>query len=243
MKVHVTPCSTRVASVRVILGVACGVLSCGGSVAGSARPEAGGSEASVPDASVVEVGGREASVLVGSDAAACFIEATNYDQSCSVDSDCVGTGNGYSIQSGNYCQPMCIDCGRETINKKSLAQYMADVSKTPLGSGAFPQEAECGCPLILAPCCMGGHCTPGDQCPEIMFVDAGPIGEEDAATVPPGSVMCDLNIGRFEAGVDAGGPWRWCMPPESCVPFNGGWACCTTSPSGGVSTCVAPVGQ
>jgi len=73
------------------------------------------------------------------------------------------------------------------------------------------------------------------------LLDAGPSGEGDAPTLPPGSFMCGLNIGPFDGGPEAGEPWRWCMPPESCVPFNGGWACCTSQPSGGLTTCVAPV--
>jgi hypothetical protein len=210
----------------VRLSLAAGALALVGSCGGSTHVSGG-----------ADAGGAETSVLVGSDAAACFIEATNYDQSCSVDSDCVP-----GIQSGDYCQSIDYSCGQETINKNSLAQYMADVAKTPVGSGAIP-ELEASCGFMGPPCCTAGHCTPGLQCSgtQIIPPDAGPSGAEDSAPPQDRTVMCGLNIGTFDAGTDAGGPWRWCQVGENCVPFNGGWACCMIQPSGGLAICAAPL--
>jgi hypothetical protein len=222
--------AARSLATKVLVGVGCGIAGCGGVVQERGSAEAGGPGASGP----------EAGAALGPDAAACFIEATNYDQSCSVDSDCVGTGNGYSIQSGNYCQSMCVNCGRETINRLALAQYQADVAKTPVGSGAIPQE-QCSCVMISPPCCANGLCAP--SCASVSTTDAALNDAGDAGAVPAGSVMCDLSRGPFDAGLDAAGPWRWCTPPENCVPFNGAWACCTVPSSGGTGACVAPVGR
>ncbi len=107
------------------------------------------------------------------DAAACYISASNYDQSCSVDSDCVaviegaegGIGAfGLVVQSGNYCQPLCM-CGGQAINKGAVAQYVADVSKTPVGSGAI-KTPPCFCPSVSPTGCCGdgGRCL-DDSCP------------------------------------------------------------------------------
>ncbi len=143
-----------------------------------------------------ETGETDASTVVPLDAGACLIEATNYDQSCAVDSDCIS-----GIQSGNYCLSIDIGCGQETINKQALAQYMADVSKTPLGSGAIP-EVESSCFFSGQPCCIARHCTPSTQCPEMPLVppDAAPNGADDAA-MPPGSFMCGRTRDRSTRGL------------------------------------------
>jgi hypothetical protein len=170
----------------------------------------------------------------------CTIEASNYDVSCSVDTDCVGTAGPYSVQFGNYCQAGCM-CGGDAINKASVAQYMHDVSVTPEAASL----GNCFCTgFVPSPCCVNRRCTT-IACPQ--GVDAGETPETDATPpdVPPryGSVMCDGSSGPLDAGADAQGPWRWCSPPASCVPFNGGWACCIV-PEGGVtagpSMCAVP---
>lgn len=120
--------------------------SCGGSVHGSGGADAGGSEASVNSGSSAES---------GSDAGPCLIQASDYDQSCSVDSDCVSKvvfGPGvfamperisFPVTFGNFCSSMCL-CGPGAISQTAIPQYVADVSKTPLGTGAVPLEA-CFC--------------------------------------------------------------------------------------------------
>lgn len=168
----------------------------------------------------------------------CAIEASNYDLSCSVDSDCVGNAGLFAVQFGNYCQSGCM-CGGDAINKTSVAQYVHDV--TPLTASM----AGCFCPFVNTDaCCANNRCTTS-SCPP-GGVDAGGPPAADAAPPgePPGSFMCGLNMGPFDAGADAQGPWRWCTPPENCVPFNGAWACCIL-PEGGVtagpSECAVPV--
>jgi hypothetical protein len=84
------------------------------------------------------------------DGGACVISASSYNQSCTVDSDC------RMVSSGNYCSPTCL-CGGSAINASAVAQYNEDVSKTPLGSGAFGNVV-CGCPAESAACCRHGLC-------------------------------------------------------------------------------------
>jgi len=80
-----------------------------------------------------------------------MISASNYDQSCTVDSDCV------QVSAGNYCSATTCQCGGSAINVGALAQFKADVSKTPLGSGAL-MGAICGCPCESGAVCRSGQC-------------------------------------------------------------------------------------
>jgi hypothetical protein len=159
-------------------------MSCGGQT----RLEARGADAAIPTeagVSGVETGANGFDAGSGLDApegssvddhvdgAGCYISAANYDQSCSVDSDCVAVIQGAEggveafglvVQSGNYCQPICM-CGGEAINKSAAAQYLADVSETPLGSGAIKPLLPCMCPQIPnAACCSDGGCVPAAGC-------------------------------------------------------------------------------
>lgn len=92
---------------------------------------------------------------------------SNYDQSCSVDTDCE------LVSSGDYCGGEC-QCGRSTINVNAVAQFNADVASAQSGSDA--PDTFCGCPLETEPCCRGGICQvqcsfPGDTL--AACVDAG----------------------------------------------------------------------
>ena len=133
---------------------------------------------------------------------------------------------------------MCFCVNGAISSHRAVSQYVGDVSRTPVGSGAI-QPVPCGCLSEEAPCCVNHSCTT-NSCPIPTGVqDAGPIPD---AEEPQGrTVMCGLNIGTFDAGTDAGGPWRWCQVGENCVPFNGGWACCMIQPSGGFAVCAAPI--
>jgi hypothetical protein len=101
----------------------------------------------------------------------CTISASNYDQSCSTDTECA------MVSSGDYCDSDQCFCGGSAISVGALAQFSADVAKTPIGTGAIP-AAFCGCPLEGPPCCRAGVCTttcssPNDTLP--ACADAGGI--------------------------------------------------------------------
>jgi hypothetical protein len=104
----------------------------------------------------------------------CTISASSYDQSCNVDSDCVGMAGRFAVQFGNfYCQSGCI-CGGDAINKTSVAQYVQDVSMTPLAASM----ASCFCPEVLGPCCANNRCT--TSCPQGVDGGSADTGSSDA---------------------------------------------------------------
>ena len=113
------------------------------------------------------------------DAAPWLIQASNYNTSCSVDSDCVTVG-GF----GDACLE-CFNCGRGAVNRSSEAKYQADLAASP-AAGTM-----CNCPPFPnGPCCVGGVCQVSDTlCPPRPVTtpfDAGGNGADatgaDAAT-------------------------------------------------------------
>jgi hypothetical protein len=97
-----------------------------------------------------------------------LIQASNYDQSCTTDSDCIGVGL------GNVCFKCDIDCPNAAINRSAQAQYRTDVAHSPAN------DADCGCPTYpVGPCCIGGMCQFGSQC---LVADAAADTGADAAT-------------------------------------------------------------
>jgi hypothetical protein len=96
------------------------------------------------------------------DADVQLIQASNYDQSCTMDSDCV------AVSEGNFCYGA--NCPSAAINVGAQAHYNADVAMT--------NAAICGgatsCPGLTGPCCRGGTCQTGDHC--------SPSGSSDTGT-------------------------------------------------------------
>ena len=151
--------------------------------------------------------------------------------------------HGLRVFAGDYCGDECICGGDSTINVGALAQFNADVAKTPIGSGAVEGVgADCSWPTEIdyAPYCQSGRCVVGD-CPETA--DAAPASDD----APSGNelnytVLCVADTGPLDAGYPGPpaipGVSRWCNGPEVCTPFNGGWECCVfMAPQ---SMCVAP---
>jgi hypothetical protein len=101
------------------------------------------------------------------------IEATNYDQSCQTDSDCVVVGEGES------CSPCSLAYGPYgAIRHSDLARYAADVAKTP--GGNQPVSCTPSCTPSPSACCLAGQCQVGSQCS--TTTDAGAeTGVSDAA--------------------------------------------------------------
>lgn len=154
-------------------------------------------------------------------------DLTEYDQSCAQDQDCT------SVLANSCAQ---CDCGGGTISTSAIPQYEADrarILRTQDGA------AECFCQALSRSCCVAARCTM--SCPRLVVLADGGGGSSDANGVPDGSVLCALHSGIIDGGDPSGDPSRWCMPGEQCTTFNGGWACCTTPPNGGMSVCVAPV--
>jgi hypothetical protein len=204
----------------LMAGAGCGGRSSRTSFMVGSTPAGGSSSQSTEDAT--------APAMTGGDAA-CTIVASKYDQSCAVDTDC------RMISAGDYCMAGCL-CGGSAISATAIAQFNADVAKTPLGSGAV-QNLNCNCPGEFAPCCRQGQCVAGSDCL------AAPDASQTMVSGPPDfTVLCIADAGFLDSGAtDAAavpGHSRWCEGPEVCEPINGTWECCVTI--GISSRCVAP---
>jgi hypothetical protein len=83
----------------------------------------------------------------------CVIEASDYVQSCAVDSDCV------QVTPGDYCGADQCLCDVAAISMTALAQFRADVAKTPVGSASV-SSGQCSCGNIsMGVCCRDKLCT------------------------------------------------------------------------------------
>ncbi len=131
------------------------------------------------------------------DANVQLIQASNYDQSCQADSDCIAVGE------GNACYPCAIDCTSAAINKSAEAHYKEDVAKTP--AGVAQTGTICGCPAEFYPCCRGGTCHADLQCQNPLPVTdaAADTGLSDGGGadcfpnndgVSSGNYMLDLTV-------------------------------------------------
>jgi hypothetical protein len=76
--------------------------------------------------------------------------ASNYDQSCRTDSDCV------PVEEGNFCDPGSNNgCTNAAINQSALSRYNAALAQTQAGVCI----GLAGCPEEIGPCCRQGICT------------------------------------------------------------------------------------
>jgi hypothetical protein len=207
----------------LMVAVTCAIVGCGGHVRADGPPDASSGapeESGNPDV-VMQVEASSCSIVL----------ASNYDQSCSVDTDCVAVSQVSVCPGwGGY------GCILWTINKNASAQYMTAISQAiadkPFNGGG-------SCPEETSPCCLQGRCNVS-SCPEPP--PQPPLGTDasadDAQVIPEGSVMCARDLGPVDAGVtDTGGPASWCIPPQTCSQYNGQWACCMTIGGSGSVVC------
>jgi hypothetical protein len=143
------------------------------------------------------------------DANVQLIQASSYDQSCKVDSDCVG------VAEGNACFPCVIQCqSGGAINRTALASYQSDLSKT-IGAREATSVPPCGCPATFAPCCRGGTCHADLECQNV-----GPEGDAAAdACAPSGCTGSCLNLAAHNVShpVDGCLVWQCCVPNDASV--------------------------
>jgi hypothetical protein len=90
--------------------------------------------------------------LCAADATAPVIQASDYDQSCAVDSDCVGV----RVGNGCTCGISCESPPAAAINMGALPQYTADFAKFP--------HVFCNCPPPPPPCDDKTYAGPGPYC-------------------------------------------------------------------------------
>jgi hypothetical protein len=88
---------------------------------------------------------------------AALIKASNYDQSCQTDADCVAIGE------GDACVACTIECKSAAIRRDALADYQDDIEK--LGPTIDPRiRVECNCLEVKGPCCVEGECRADEHC-------------------------------------------------------------------------------
>jgi hypothetical protein len=154
-------------------------------------------------------------------ALSCMISASNYDQSCAADSDCVG------VAAGNYCgsNPTC-NCGgfTDAISAGVLTQFNADVAKTPSGP-----QVTCPCPMPVEPpgttsavCCetimaRKAFVRRCGVCTTVLPPACAPM----AARCLNGGVNTCAPNGQWQQAVEVCGPGETCVE-GSCVAVEAG---------------------
>jgi hypothetical protein len=133
------------------------------------------------------------------DANVQLIQASNYQQSCTVDTDCVAVGE------GNFCNPGSTNCSNAAISKSDYAQYQADVAKTNGASCYAPGN----CGGESGPCCIGGKCQMNAAC--FNAVPAGDAAADTGADAAAADAGADAAMDGGTADADA------CAPSGGCT--------------------------
>ena len=107
------------------------------------------------------------------------IQASNYDLSCTSDTDCTIVG-GF----GNSCI-VCLNCAGAAINRASEGQYWIDQRKAT--AGLVP----CVCPAYPKSCCVHGMCTVG-------YVCTNHVPADDAAADTGANAAMDSGVADAE---------------------------------------------
>jgi hypothetical protein len=151
-------------------------LGCGSTATDSGSPSANAAADSATDS-----GSPSANAAAESAPASCmnhFIQASSYDQSCNVDTDCV------AIAEGDTCVACAFSCGNNAaISKGAVAEYNSAIA----GTSALAAAADGGCFTAACggtvsgrsdwgPFCCGGICHVGSVCPNLG--DAGDAAAE-----------------------------------------------------------------
>lgn len=159
-------------------------------------------------------------------AANAEVRATDYDQSCTSNSDCV------EIYVGNPCS--CeINCGTipAAINKSVEPQYLTDVRNLPPISCAC--EVNPPFPVDVGPCCIAGTCqitqcrnpVPPDAATEAgadSSTDGGPA-DADACAQSGCTASCPSNGGTHNVSMVVNGCtiWQCCVPDDASADASG----------------------
>src|ERR1019366_5003103 len=120
--------------------------------------------------------------------------ASDYDQSCTVDTDCVEVG-----EVAECPATACDECTTEAINKNAMAQYMTALSPA---FASEPAGEDCNCNCEGTAVCRGGKCQEGYCAPPSAdtlpaCADAGDAG---------GVCVYSTNTGCSRMG-----------PPDACA--------------------------
>jgi hypothetical protein len=190
----------------LVAAVACSGIACGRTELPEGQPDDAATD-SAPTMDAAPIDGADTNDA-GADSASCMILASNYDQSCTLDTDCT------NVHAGDYCSVpplssvICL-CAASAINVAALAQFSEDISKTPLIQ-AIASRAACGCPSSApAPCCRHGTCQ-GDPSACISPSDTLPACADAGGT-------CGLLGSCTKAGPE--NSCTYSMTEECCLPL------------------------
>lgn len=90
------------------------------------------------------------------DAACHEIRASDYDQSCTTNADCIEVGQ------GDPCSGSCaFACASAAINRRAFGCYQVDVANAGMN---FTGTVTCNCPADFGACCRGGRCVDDSCC-------------------------------------------------------------------------------
>jgi Sulfatase-modifying factor enzyme 1 len=175
---------------------------------GGPLAEAGAVEATTVDGTVPD-GGPEG--------AACSIQASDYDQSCTSDSDCV------EVVEGDICGPPLCSCPNAAINVSAQSAYSADLAKLlPVG----PVACNCGA-ADLGPHCNSGVCG---RCLTASCNGACVDEQTDPNNCGGCGKACAVGL-VCHIGT--------CGNPPSCAPGGAGMTNCGPGGSGTESCCAS----
>lgn len=172
------------------------------------------------------------------DANAQVVLASSYDQSCMVDSDCVG------VSEGNSCQPCDFSCSNATINASALAKYTSDTSHFPavmaVAHGACPSS--CGGPVGV--CCLSGKCHRGSPCPFPTAAPTCALGAACSSTdVCTGGIAgCTSNCQCLDGKWTAPCPTDSPQTGSACTPEGAYCGYTTSTNTCGADTCYCKAG-
>ena len=152
-----------------------------GATGDASSPDAQGDDAGDAFTGPVDAG-VDAYPIVRAPDGGCFLRASDYDQSCAVDSDCVLVRSaGGDVCDINSNATGCFNCFFGTVNGMVASQYNAAMDAVRQAYEAQPVYTpfDESCPVFsLAAACIGQHCT--------VVVDAGADARAaDGSVAPP----------------------------------------------------------
>jgi hypothetical protein len=131
------------------------------------------------------------------------IGAGSYDQSCTMDSDCIEVGG------GSTCGICALNCPQGAINVRALAQYMSDIANTTASISSSLPACQESCGLTpRPPCCLGGRCQLYGDCgllPGVQGVTDASLDALIADSSPAEAAAANADAGAGSGAMDATG--------------------------------------
>jgi hypothetical protein len=169
---------------QTAMAIVCGmaVLAAAAGCSSSSDQNAADGAAEMPADAPTDVSPEASGAAACTDGGVRLIPASDYDQSCTVNSECAAVGV------GNACDPCTAACYNAAINYREVPRYLAAFAKAPSGSSALT----CSCPAAFFSCCRDGMCHADLQCQNALAeagvatqtgIDAATDGGESDASI------------------------------------------------------------